>query len=293
MVEKMIISGHSIGAVERDVGIRSATLRMWERRYGFPKPIRDAGGDRLYPDEQLERLRLIRRLLNHGYRPGAVVALAEGRLRELLDTVDVPEGVSVPKSASLQPLLAAADAQDGEAFVGGLQRLLLQQGVSTFIRETLAPLLATIGQRWADGDLQIYQEHFLTRQVHRFLDATMSQMGRATGSRPILLATVSGEQHALGNLMLELLLVHAGENVRNLGTEIPLEQLVAAVEDTAASVLALSFSGSYPYRTMREALKELAQRLPQDVTIWIGGAGVAQMRRMPDRRIERKRLEDF
>ena len=32
----------SIAAVERDTGLSKDTLRVWERRYGFPSPGRDA-----------------------------------------------------------------------------------------------------------------------------------------------------------------------------------------------------------------------------------------------------------
>ena len=46
----------SIAAVERDTGLSKDTLRVWERRYGFPSPERDAAGDRLYPPAQVARL---------------------------------------------------------------------------------------------------------------------------------------------------------------------------------------------------------------------------------------------
>jgi len=48
-------------------------LRIWERRYGFPAPLRDAAGERVYPAEQVQRLRLLKRLLDSGHRPGRVV----------------------------------------------------------------------------------------------------------------------------------------------------------------------------------------------------------------------------
>jgi len=32
---------YNISAVERDTGLSKDTLRVWERRYGFPKPLRD------------------------------------------------------------------------------------------------------------------------------------------------------------------------------------------------------------------------------------------------------------
>jgi hypothetical protein len=37
-------TGLPIAAVERDTGLAKDTLRVWERRYGFPQPGRDANG---------------------------------------------------------------------------------------------------------------------------------------------------------------------------------------------------------------------------------------------------------
>ena len=48
---------HTIADVERDTGLSKDTLRVWERRYGFPDPTRDAVGERRYDDAQLLRLR--------------------------------------------------------------------------------------------------------------------------------------------------------------------------------------------------------------------------------------------
>ena len=59
----------NIAAVERETGLSKDVLRMWERRYGFPVPERDANGERLYPAAQVERLR--------GQYPHIAFALAE------------------------------------------------------------------------------------------------------------------------------------------------------------------------------------------------------------------------
>jgi MerR family transcriptional regulator, light-induced transcriptional regulator len=63
----------SIGAVERATGVSKDTLRMWERRYGFPDPVRDAKGERRYTKQQVERLRTIKRLVDQGFRPSKVI----------------------------------------------------------------------------------------------------------------------------------------------------------------------------------------------------------------------------
>ena len=61
---------YSISAVERDTGIGRDTLLIWERRYGYPGPVRGHKGERRY---WLQRLQLIQRLLDQGMRPGKIV----------------------------------------------------------------------------------------------------------------------------------------------------------------------------------------------------------------------------
>ena len=64
-----------IAAVERETGFSKDTLRVWERRYGFPKPSRDANGERAYPSDQVHLLRRVRRLMDQGARPGRIFAM--------------------------------------------------------------------------------------------------------------------------------------------------------------------------------------------------------------------------
>ena len=96
---------YSIAAVERDTGLSKDTLRVWERRYGFPCPDRDAAGDRCYPANQVERLRTIRRLLDAGHRPGRIVGLAPQELQTLA-------GVEPPQARAA--LVPASDALAGQ-----------------------------------------------------------------------------------------------------------------------------------------------------------------------------------
>src|SRR5579883_3481400 len=72
----------TISTVERETGLSKDTLRVWERRYGFPRPTRDRHGERTYPPEQVEKLRVISRLLDRGLRPGQLVSVP---LAELTD----------------------------------------------------------------------------------------------------------------------------------------------------------------------------------------------------------------
>lgn len=76
-------SHHSISEVSRIAGIPKDLLRMWERRYGYPTPLRDKHGNRIYSDEQLDKLVVIRQLVEQGKRPGKLVKMELQELNSL------------------------------------------------------------------------------------------------------------------------------------------------------------------------------------------------------------------
>ena len=66
----------NISGVERETGLSKDVLRMWERRYGFPKPGRDDNGERQYTLADLGKLRAVKRLMDVGLRPGKIMTLS-------------------------------------------------------------------------------------------------------------------------------------------------------------------------------------------------------------------------
>ena len=271
----------AIGTVERDTGIGRDTLRIWERRYGFPTPARNAKGERVYSAEQIRRLQVIRRLLDQGLRPGKVVPLSEAALSEIADTLPETSSSANAIDHARAQLIALASAGDATGLNAAMERALARDGLRGFVLDTFAPLTGTVGELWAGGQLQVFEEHLLTRQLVQFLDVVMSRVGRPPGDPEVLLATLPGEQHVLGLLMAEALLWHSGTATLNLGTDIPMDQVVAAAKRTGVSTVALSFSACYPRGPVRQHIQELTERLRREVTLWIGGAGVQRLTRLP------------
>ncbi len=270
---------YSIGIVERDTGIGRDTLRIWERRYGFPQPVRNEKGKRVYSERQMRRLQRIRRLLDQGMRPGKVLPLSEAGLDELEASLarEAPQELSETTSAMLDAI-RCADADQVESL---LRRDYEQQGMQEFILNTVAPLLNTVGDLWAGGRLQIFQEHFLSEQLIRFVNVEIANMQKSARRPLVLLATLPGEEHTLGLLMVYAMLSSHGISVINLGGEVPMDQISQAVEHFRADIVGVTFSGAYQYKNIRPHLLELRELLPEDVEIWTGGEGVRRLRKLP------------
>ena len=267
----------SIGAVERDSGIARDTLRIWERRYGFPDPIRNDKGERIYPEGQLRRLQRIRRLLDQGLRPGKVVVLEDADLERLEAELYPVETTN----DSIECILSVLQGSDGSELEDTLSQIHQQQGMEAFITGTVAPLLYAVGERWAKGRLQIFEEHLLSEVLIRFLNGKISELQKNTRKPRVLLATLPGEEHTLGLLMVSALLSARNVSVTNLGGEVPLDQIVLAVDRLNADVLGITFSGAYQYENIRNNMKELRDTIPGNVDLWLGGEGVKRMRKLP------------
>lgn len=69
--------GLSIGDVVARTGVSEGTLRMWERRHGFPAPERTARGHRRYKEEEVRRIREVLRARAEGLSIGAAIARAQ------------------------------------------------------------------------------------------------------------------------------------------------------------------------------------------------------------------------
>jgi DNA-binding transcriptional MerR regulator len=72
-----------INVVEKETGINKYLLRMWERRYSFPRPVRDLKGERLYSDEDVLKLKIVKSLMKEGYRPSKIIDRPIQELKEL------------------------------------------------------------------------------------------------------------------------------------------------------------------------------------------------------------------
>mgnify|MGYP001821069775 FL=1 len=273
---------HPISLVERDTGITKDTLRIWERRYGFPLPERNEKGERLYPDEQVARLVTIRKLLDHGMRPNKVVPLGEVELQQLAEKyLGGQADRDIPRDMRL--LLDAVEACDLIRLEELLQRQLALKGLEACVTEVISPLMEWIGDLWAADRMEIYEEHLLTRQVYRFLDLVISRTSLPSRNNPVILATLPGEQHGIGLLMTEAMLLTRGIPSLNLGTQIPIPQIALVAEKAGARAIGLSFSASFPVRKIRPLLRELLEATPESLELLVGGAGTLQMKRAPER----------
>lgn len=267
----------SITLVERETGLSKDTLRVWERRYGFPFPNRDRRGERVYPPEQVEKLRVLSRLLDRGMRPGQLMKLPLPDLIERLrareqvasqDAGGAPEGALAPMMQETMRLLKGCDET---ALRAQLSRVLLRLGLQRFVLEFAAPLNERVGDAWSCGEIAVSHEHVYTEQMQYLLRQGIGSIPQGTRQANVMLTTLPGEQHQLGLLMAQVCLAAEGARCISLGVQTPARDIAQAVRQRGIEVVGLSFSEANKPNVACDMLQDLRARLPGSVDIWAGG----------------------
>ena len=271
----------SIAAVERETGLRKDTLRVWERRYGFPRPDRDASGDRLYPPDQVERLRVIRRLMDAGHRPRHLVALPPDALEALCAPEDAQRKAasSAPELGEYLQLIQRHDAHQLRRLLG---QTALRIGLVEFVTQVVAPLNIAVGEAWIEGRFQVFEEHLYTECMTGVLRNTIAGIPapEGMGAPRVLLTSFPDEPHGLGLLMAEALFALEGCNCLPLGPQTPIADIAKAARAHQSDIVALSFTAVLGANAVVTGLQELRRQLPQTVAIWAGGSNPALSKRV-------------
>lgn len=269
----------------RLTGLSPELLRAWERRHGVVEPLRTPGGTRRYSAANLERLRLVKAAVDAGNRIGQVAHL------ELAELKRVSAGGEARPAGRLDEILAALDHFDSAE----VQRLLSLQlsalGAARFARQIALPLVREIGERWANGQMGIAAEHLATGVLRSLLGSALAPTATSLLGPRIVFATPTGERHELGLLMAALTALGAGANPVYLGVELPVEDLVSAVEGTSAAALALSLV-TIPNSQATRTVSALRGGLADAVHLWLGGAGAIDID-LPDAVERIESLEDL
>jgi len=263
----------SIGAVSRATGIPVATIRSWERRYGYPEPLRRESGHRRYPITTVARLRRIQHALELGNRPADVVGASDEALARLLRVEAMARPSDADGAERAIALTRATSMLDASAFDRAALSALDELGFQAAVEECLFPFLRDLGQRWKRGELGVLHEHFASERLRHILSSRWR--AHPGGTETIVLAALPGEHHDLG-LHVAAVQVAIGQMTPVfLGADTPIEDIAGAARQSGAqAVLAGSSSAADPAIVL-PLLGALRRALASKVALAVGGGAVA------------------
>jgi MerR family transcriptional regulator, light-induced transcriptional regulator len=254
--------GLRIGELSRRVGVSVDVLRAWERRYGLLSPRRSPGGQRLYTEQDEDRLRRMRDHVNRGYAPQIAARMVLAG-----DAIEPAAGTAALATA----LSRALEAYDDGTANDLLDELLSRFSPAAVVTGVVLPLLREIGLRWERAEITVAQEHFASGLLGGRLRGLARGWDRGLGPHA-LLATPGGEAHDLGLLCFAVLLRERGWRVSYLGADVPLAALDDAVDALTPDLTVLAAVRPEPFVVNVEGLRRLAGHRPMAV----GGRGATE-----------------
>jgi len=262
----------NIGAIARQTGIEIATLRKWELRYGFPVAQRTTGGHRVYPLGTVEQLLAVRRELSRGARTGKAIQTV---------LTGCPLASEPRETSELSRGLSALLHTDTLNLRQWLQEQRAALSAVDFVELIAAPLAREVGRLWAQGALPVFAEHLFSEELKRVLLAPHHNDVADQARARILLTAPVGERHILGLYMANAVLAAQGEATLIIASDLPTAEIAAAARHYQVDVVGLTTSTYYPPKLLLACLHDMRQSLPASMQLWVGGAGVARLARLP------------
>ena len=249
-----------IRTIARLTGIREATLRAWERRYGFPRPHRNESNYRVYSREEVENIRRVAKFITEGLSVSEAIAQVR----------TVPMGELPVRERLMERFWSAVLVMDGEEADRVLGEARASMEVEPYVDTVLMPLLREMGER-----LDIAREHLASALIRQRLRALLlAEDTRPEGPR-VVLACPERDMHEGGLLALGLRLKRKGWRVTLLGADTPAEALRGACVQVNPDLVALSCVRRREAEELRQVLQSAVEACAPAMVV-VGGPGARE-----------------
>ena len=265
--------------VARLTGRNADTIRAWERRHRAIAPPRSDGNTRLFTHEDIERLSLLKEVVELGHPIGQVAQLATLALRQMRDLErqrrDGPtaaDGLDTIRREYIEAI-SRFEARRGAEL---LNQAAAHLPARDFTFRVALPILREVGERWThttharrDQTFGIAHEHLASTQIRAVLVSYLRHTLVDRGAPRVVLTTPEGHRHEHGILVAALLAQLRGFEVVYLGVDLPVDDIVGAAT-RANAVLAILGVASPLSPIDFGNLDRLAAELPERTELWLG-----------------------
>lgn len=273
-----------IRAVSQRTGLPLDTLRAWERRYSAVVPEQGDRG-RLYSEQQVQRLILLRDVVALGFSIGQIAGESDQKLRAILRSATKETGRKTEDFHVdiISPVLQAIERYDFAAADRVLSRIAASiADPRALVHALVLPLIREVGERWHRGSFSIAQEHMTSALLSNLLASLTRIYTPGRTPAKVMLATPSGEHHSVALLAAAMLTAAGGLGVVYLGADLPAQEIVVAAKKTGCDAILLGLT-VVNERDVQKDLAEIANRVGPGVQLWLAGSGVQQSRKQRDR----------
>jgi len=276
---------HPIRYVAQRTGLTPHVIRAWEKRYRAVVPHRSAKNRRLYSEDDVQRLQLLKTITDAGHTISQVARLDSTELQNLAQR----ECAVIPRTRQEKVHPSQPDTVDDyykqcltavlNLDPDGLERSLDQAAIDltrpALLRDLIVPLFREIGKLWHSGSLKIVNEHMTTTVTRNFLLNMLRSTQISDPAPRIVVATTVGQWHDVGALTVALTAAENGWHPVYYGPNLPAEEIAAGAKQSGARAVAISITHLLDRHPLVDELRKLRRYIDNTVTLFVGGRAVA------------------
>ena len=255
--------------LESLTGIKSDTIRMWERRYNILSPNRTPTNRRWYDDDDLRKLINISVIYHNGIKISKIAAMEDN---EIMETSSLLSEGSKTQEDIISSLVLAMNSFDENAVNETIMRCVINTGFEKTFTEVLFPFLQKVGVMWHTGAIDITTEHFITSLFRQRLISAADSLPSTTSihGKRVLMFLPEGEFHELALLFYFYVIRKRGHRVLYLGQATPFDSMISACAKWSPDIVITGLRTELNISDPEEYLKMLSAVLGRQ-KIYAGG----------------------
>ncbi|MGB1507602.1 MAG: MerR family transcriptional regulator [Crocinitomicaceae bacterium] len=258
---------YKIKDLENLTGIKSHTIRIWEKRYRILSPDRTDTKIRTYSDSELTHLLTVSMLNRNGIKISKIAKLSQEDMNKLLWDIKVNK----EPEYSMDKLLLSLVSLDEELFKETLANLLETEGLEKTFTDHLIPFLDRIGIMWLIGSVNPAQEHFMSNLIRqKIISEIDKQEIPVSTEKSVLMYLPEHEWHEMSLLFYHFLLRSKGVPTFYLGQSLPYESLVECIEKLKPNYILSSWLTAVDGKLVVGYFKKLKSDYP-NLDVFAGG----------------------
>jgi DNA-binding transcriptional MerR regulator/methylmalonyl-CoA mutase cobalamin-binding subunit len=274
---------YTIKYVSQRTGLTPHVIRAWEKRYQAVVPQRSPKNRRLYSEDDVKRLQLLKKITAAGQTISQVANLSLSELSDLAQREE-PAVTRSAKTENRSPRHTDPDAYytsclsavldlDPVELQRAYDQALIDLTRSLLLKDVIVPLFTEIGNLWRNGSLKIVNEHMATSVTRTFLLNLLRATVVSESAPRIFMTTTVGQWHDIGALIVALKAAEYGWQPIYFGPNLPAEEIAAAVKQSGARAVAVSITHLLDPQPLVEELRKLRRYVGQEIALFVGGQG--------------------
>lgn len=147
------------------------------------------------------------------------------------------------------------------------------------LKQAMMPAMQEVGRLFEEGEYFVPEMLVAARAMQTGLSLLKPKLVQAdvAPAGKVVAGTVKGDLHDIGKNLVCMMLEGAAFEIIDLGTDVPPERFVEAVQTSGAQLLALSALLTTTMPNMKQTIEALQQAgLRQQVKVMVGGAPVTE-----------------